>query len=79
MCLLIDHGPRCGAVAGLQVSDFDLKAGEMRFYRPKMDKKQTHKLSADTARALAAWFDSGDAPPAGPLLRVRPPDGHGHV
>jgi integrase len=69
MCLLIDHGLRCGEVAGLQVSDFDLKAGEMRFYRPKVDKEQTHKLSADTARALAAWFDSGEAPAVGPLLR----------
>ena len=69
MCLLLDHGLRVGEVARLQVSDFDLKAGEMRFYRPKVDKEQTHKLSADTARALHAWFDSGDAPESGPLLR----------
>ncbi len=69
MCLLLDHGLRVGEVARLQVSDFDLKAGEMRFYRPKVDKEQTHKLSADTLRALHAWFDSGDAPEAGPLLR----------
>ena len=68
MCLLLDHGLRVGEVARLQVSDFDLKAGEMRFYRPKVDKEQTHKLSADTLRALHAWFDSGDAPEAGPLL-----------
>lgn len=69
MCLLLDHGLRVGEVARLQVSDFDLKAGEMRFYRPKVDKEQTHKLSADTLRALHAWFDSGDAPESGPLLR----------
>ncbi|MCD4685957.1 MAG: site-specific integrase [Anaerolineae bacterium] len=69
MCLLLDHGLRCGEVAGLQVSDFDLKTGEMRFYRPKVDKVQTHKLSADTLRVVRAWFDSGHAPPAGPLLR----------
>lgn len=69
MCLLLDHGLRVGEVARLQVSDFDLKAGEMRFYRPKVDKTQTHKLSADTLRALHAWFDNGDAPAAGPLLR----------
>ncbi len=41
----------------------------MRFHRPKVDKVQTHKLSADTVRALHAWFDSGDAPGTGSLLR----------
>ena len=69
MCLLLDHGLRVGEVARLQVSDFDLKAGEMRFYRPKVDKEQTHKLSADTLRALHTWFSSGDAPESGALLR----------
>lgn len=69
MCLLLDHGLRVGEVAGLQVSDFDLKAGEMRFFRPKVDKQQTHKLSSDTLRAAYAWFYSGEAPKEGPLLR----------
>jgi integrase len=69
MCLLLDHGLRVGEVARLQVSDFDLKAGEMRFHRPKVDKVQTHKLSADTLRALHAWFDNGDAPQNGSVLR----------
>jgi integrase len=69
MCLLLDHGLRVGEVARLQVSDFDLKAGEMRFYRPKVDKEQTHELSADTLRAPHAWFDSSDAPESGLLLR----------
>jgi integrase len=70
LCLLLDHGLRVGEVARLQVSDFDLKAGEMHFYRPKVDKTQTHKLSGDTQRALQAWFESGDAPAVGPLLRA---------
>lgn len=69
MCLLLDHGLRCGEVVLLQVSDFDLKANEFKFYRPKVDKVQTHRLTPDTRRALLAWFDSGDAPAAGPLLR----------
>jgi integrase len=69
MCLLLDHGLRVGEVARLQVSDFDVKAGEMRFLRPKVDKVQTHKLSADTLRALHAWFDSGDAPRNNSVLR----------
>ncbi len=69
MCLLLDHGLRCGEVALLQVTDFDLAAGKMTFYRPKVDKTQTHKLTGDTLRALAAWQSSGDAPAMGPILR----------
>ncbi len=69
MCLLLDHGLRVGEVALLQVTDFDLATGPMRFYRPKVDKVQTHKLTGDTMRALAAWQSSGDAPASGPILR----------
>lgn len=58
-----------GELARPQVSDIDLKAGEMRFLRPKVDKVQTHKLSADTLRALHAWLESGDAPGTGCLLQ----------
>lgn len=72
LCLLLDHGLRAGEVARLRVADLDLKRGELRFYRPKVDKVQTHKLTADTLRAARAWFDSGDAPLAAdaPLLRA---------
>jgi len=35
MCLLLDHGLRVGEVVRLTVGSFDLKAGVMRFYRPK--------------------------------------------
>jgi hypothetical protein len=37
----------------------------MRFYRPEVDNKQTHKLSGDMQRALQAWFESGGAPAIG--------------
>lgn len=67
MCLLLDHGLRCGELALLQVSDFDLKTGTFTFQRPKVDKRQTHRLSADTLRAVRAYFKY-DAPPLGPLL-----------
>lgn len=67
MCLLLDHGLRVGEVAGLNVDDVDLGTGELRFYRPKVDQLQTHKLTADTLRAAAAWFDH-DAPANGRLL-----------
>ena len=69
MCLLLDHGLRAGEVAGLQVADLDLGAGELRFYRPKVDKIQTHRLTRDALRAARAYVEAGDCPPAGPLLR----------
>ena len=69
MCLLLDHGLRCGEAALLEVNDFNPKEGAMSFYRPKVDKEQTHKLTADTLRALRAWLDSGDCAPLGPVLR----------
>ena len=76
MALLLDHGLRAGEVAALQVNNFDLKAGTMVFDRPKVGKVQTHKLSADTLRAVRAWFDSGDCPALGPILRGSRKGGH---
>jgi len=69
MCLLLDHGLRCGEAALLKTTDFDLAAGKFVFYRPKVDKVQTHRLTADTLRALAAWHASGDCPASGSVLR----------
>lgn len=70
MCLLLDHGLRVGEVAALTVTNIDLAKGMIvGFYRPKVDKTQNNKLSADTLRALRAYFDAGDAPALGPLLR----------
>ena len=69
MCLLIDHGLRVGEVVLLKATDFDLKAGKLVFDRPKVDLTQTHKLTADTLRAVRAWLDSGDCPAMGPLFR----------
>src|SRR5690606_12689312 len=76
MGLLLDHGLRCGEVALLEVTNVDLKAGELRFYRPKVDKVQTHRFTPDTRRALQRWFDSGDAPGVGKLLRGSRKGGH---
>jgi integrase len=71
MCLLLDHGLRCGEVARLTVASLNLKAKELRFYRPKVDKVQTHTLSADTLKAARAYLNSGDASllADAPLLR----------
>jgi len=70
LALLLDHGLRVGELAGLQVTDLDLTAGELRFYRPKVDKLQTHKLTTDARRAARAYSEAGDAPAMGPLLRA---------
>lgn len=70
MCLLLDHGLRAGEVAALTVTNVDLKAGRLvNFYRPKVDKVQNNKLSADALKALRAYFANGDAPALGALLR----------
>jgi len=75
MCLLVDHGLRAGEVSRLQVADLDLPAGELRFYRPKVDKNQTHWLTADALRATARRWTGcrrprGWSSPAMPLRYV---------
>lgn len=67
MALLLDHGLRCGEVALLKVEDFEMQAGVLRFYRPKVDKVQRHKLTPDTMKALQAYAQ--DAPTSGHILR----------
>lgn len=66
MCLLLDHGLRVGEVAILEAKDFDLARGVLRFYRPKVDKQQQHRLSKDTLAAAEAWLP--DAPATGPIF-----------
>lgn len=68
MCLLLDHGLRCGEVAALDVGAIDTREETLTFYRRKVDITQTHRLTEDTARAAARYLD-GDAPTEGPLLR----------
>lgn len=51
MTLLLDHGLRLGELTGLAVEALDLDAALRTFYRLKVDKVQTHRL---TAAALAA-------------------------
>lgn len=70
MALLLDHGLRCGELAGLTVTDLNLKAGELTFYRPKVDKLQTHRLTPDTLQSARAYFAAGDAPAMGALTRT---------
>lgn len=69
MCLLLDHGLRVGELAALKVENIDIIRGIMRFFRPKVGKEQTHKLSNDTIKAIQLYIDFFDIPPSGPLLR----------
>jgi integrase len=68
MCLLLDHGLRVGEIAILTRKSFDMKAGTFTFYRPKVNKTQTHELTPDTRKAAAAYFKH-DAPEDGMLWR----------
>lgn len=70
LTLLLDHGLRVGELVGLTVNAVDLAAGVIRFYRPKVAKTQTHRLTADARAALAAYVQAGDIPALGPLLRA---------
>lgn len=69
LCLLLDHGLRVGEVAALSRSDFNPADGELRFFRPKVNKEQVHHLTRDTRDALKAYLDHGDAPSNGLMLR----------
>lgn len=68
MCLMLRLGLRVGEVAALTVDCFELKAGELRFYRPKVDKVQTHKLDEVTLNAARAYL-AEDAPTLGNVWR----------
>ncbi len=69
MALLLDLGLRVGEVTLLEVADFDLQENLVRFYRPKVDVEQTHRMTADLRKTVTAWLDSGDCPASGPILR----------
>jgi len=69
MGLLLTMGLRVGEICALQVSGVDLKAGTIRFFRPKVDKWQTHRMPRALLAAVRAYIQSGDAPAMGLLLR----------
>lgn len=69
MCLLLDHGLRVGEVTGLSATDLDLAEGVLRFYRPKVNKEQVHRLTRETLHAALACRSNGELPAQGLLLR----------
>jgi integrase len=78
MCLLLDHGLRVGEVADLLVSSINLTDRTLHFYRHKVDKTQTHRLTRDTLAAATAYIQH-DAQALGPLLRGSDPHQRGKL
>jgi integrase len=76
MAILLDHGLRCGEVAILQVENFDLEAGIMDVYRPKVNKSQRIELSPDALKALRAYLENDQPMLSGPLLLASRKGGH---
>lgn len=74
LLLMLDLGLRCGEVAALRVGDLDLENAELTFYRQKVDKVQTHRLTADLLLAAGDYL-AHDAQEPGPLLRGSRRDG----
>ncbi len=68
MAIMLEHGLRVGEVALLTVTAFDMMAGTFTFYRPKVGKIQTHRMTQKTLKAAKAYFDN-DAPVMGCVWR----------
>lgn len=58
MCLLFDHGLRCGEIAALPVTAINTHEGILTFYRAKVDKTQSHTLTRDTLIAALHYFEA---------------------
>lgn len=76
MTILLDHGLRCGEVALLQVESIDLDRGLMNFYRPKVQRFQTHKLSSASMKVIRAYLENDNPMLTGPLLLSTTKGGH---
>ena len=69
MCLLLDHGLRVGEITRLATGELDQAGGVLRFYRPKVNKEQVHRLSRETMQAIEACAARGELIADGLLLR----------
>lgn len=66
MCLLLDHGLRCGEIADLTLANVSLSEGLLTFRREKVKKVQKHTLTGETLLALVRYYEV--AQPADRLL-----------
>jgi integrase len=70
MCLLLDLGLRVGEIVLLRACDFDLEAGTVTFYRPKVEKTQTHHLTNGLWDVARSYIGQDVTDPQAPLLRA---------
>jgi integrase len=56
LAVFIDLGLRVGELRSLEISNFDLLAGTLKFYREKVGIEQTHLISKDILDAANNWF-----------------------
>jgi integrase len=69
MCLLLDHGLRCGEIALLTRGQVNLSEEKLIFYREKVDLTQTHELTKDTRAAMRRYLEYAKLEPGDYLLR----------
>lgn len=58
MCLLLEHGLRCGEVEALTVQSINLDEETLTFYREKVNIETTHELTKDTRIAARRYIES---------------------
>lgn len=59
MCILLDHGLRVGEIVKLTVGNVSVETGYMTFYREKVHRTDTHRLTPDTHEALKNYKARG--------------------
>jgi integrase len=69
MCLLLDHGLRCGEIAALILKNVNLIEETLTFYREKVDMEQVHLFTKDTRIALRRYLECVQLSPEEHLLR----------
>lgn len=69
MCLLLDHGLRCGEIAALTLQNINLTEETLTFYREKVDTIQIHQFTKDTRVALRRYLECVQLQPGDYLLQ----------
>jgi integrase len=68
MCLVLDHGLRCGEIASLTFKNINLHEETIKFYREKVNLTQTHEMTKDTRTAMRRYLECVSLKPDDTLL-----------